>query len=292
MTRILITGASGQLGSYLLSELRSIESTVVAWTGSRSGKQDGFLLQPVDLADRTAVATAFREARPALIVHAAAMSRIDACHQEPARSHQVNVAGTTALAELAQQVGAKLVYVSTDLVFDGRKGRYREQDLPAPLSVYGRTKLEGEQAVLNLPRSAVVRVSLMFGPTRISRPGFFDQQLDRLRGRQAVRLFVDEWRTPLSLRTAARTLLAVAQSDFEGLLHLGGPERMTRWEMGSRLAEHIGADPSLLVATKQAELAWPEPRPADVSLDSSQFRELFPSLSWPLWDAALEELGI
>ena len=289
---ILVTGASGQLGGYLLRELRRRGAAVTAWSGSRRGELFGYEWLPVDLADRELVTASFHQACPAVVIHAGAFSRIDQCHADPAAATRVNEQGTALLAELCEATGTRLVYVSTDLVFDGQRGGYCEDDAPAPLSVYGRTKAAAERAVLGRRRAVVVRISLMFGPSLVGRAAFFDGQLRALRDRVPLRLFSDEWRTPLSLQTAALGLLAVAESDFDGLLHFGGPERMTRLEMGLRLATLLGADPGLIVAVRQADAPLPEPRPRDVSLNSQRFRQIFPRSPWPDWETALTEMGL
>jgi dTDP-4-dehydrorhamnose reductase len=288
--RVLVTGASGQLGSYLLLRLRG-GADVAAWSGTRRGDLFGVPLRPVDLADASAVADAFRRNRPAVVVHAGALARVADCHRDPDRAARVNTAGTVALAGLAAGAGARLVYVSTDLVFDGQRGGYREDDPPAPLSVYGRSKADAEAAVLAVPGGVVARVSLLFGPSLSGRPAFFDEQVAALRaGRPPLTLFTDEWRTPLSLAAAAEALLEVAFSDFTGLLHLGGPERLSRLEMGQRLTAFLGADPSAIVAVTRDQAPAAEPRPRDVSLDSSRWRGLFPGHPWPAWDEALREM--
>ncbi len=287
--RLLITGASGQLGAYLLRELSGRSAAVTAWSGGRAGDLFGARLLPVDLTARDAVVAAFRAARPDVVIHCAALSTVAGCHREPERAESVNVGGTRLLAELAEGAGARLVYVSTDLVFDGEHGGYREGDAPAPLSVYGRTKLRAEGVVRAAPRGLVVRVSLLFGPTLIGRPSFFDQQLAALRQRRPCTLFSDEWRTPLSLPTAARALIALAESDYPGLLHLGGPERLSRLEMGRRLAAFLGAEASVIVPARREEVPAPEPRPRDTSLDSSRWRGLFPRQSWPAFEPSLRE---
>jgi dTDP-4-dehydrorhamnose reductase len=249
-------------------------------------------LRPVDLADPDGLADAFREARPAAVIHAGALATVAACHGDPERAWAVNVRASTAIAELSARAGARLLLVSTDLVFDGEQGWYREADAPAPLSVYGQTKAAAEQAVLAAPRSVVVRVSLLFGPTLIGRPAFFDGQLAALRERRPVTLFEDEWRTPLSLVTAARALAALVRSDCTGVLHLGGPERLSRLDMGRRLAAFLGADPSVLVPTRRQDAPAPERRPRDTSLRSDRWRELFPGQPWPAWEDALGEMGL
>jgi dTDP-4-dehydrorhamnose reductase len=278
--RLLVTGASGQLGSHLLRELRG-NADLVAWSGSRAGELLGVPLVPVDLANPPEVVAAFRTARPEVVIHCAALSRIADCYRDPAQARRVNVTATAALADECGHSGARLVFVSTDLVFDGERGGYREDDLPAPLSVYGRTKHEAEALVLSAPRSIVARVSLLYGPSLNGRASFFDEQAAALRERRNVTLFTDEWRTPLDLTTAARALAALAASDMTGIFHVGGPERLSRYEMGLRLAAALGADASVIVAATRDSVPPPEPRPRDTSLNSSRCRAAFPSILWP-----------
>jgi dTDP-4-dehydrorhamnose reductase len=278
--RVLITGASGQLGSYLIRELRG-GGDLVAWSGSRRGELLGVPLLPLDLTDSGAVTAAFRAARPDVVIHCAALARIADCHRDPDRARRVNVAATAALADECDRSGARLVLVSTDLVFDGERGGYREDDLPSPLSVYARTKRDAEEAARAAARAAVARLSLLYGPSLNDRPSFFDEQAAALRERRPVTLFTDEWRTPLDLATAARALAALAGSEVTGVWHVGGPERLSRYEMGLRLAAALGADPSVIVAATRDEVPAPEPRPRDTSLDASRWRAAFPEVSWP-----------
>jgi dTDP-4-dehydrorhamnose reductase len=290
--RVLVTGSSGQLGAYLLRELRRQGDEVIAWTGTRTGQLFNTPLQRVDLADRDAVATAFRAARPEAVLHAAALASVADCHRDPQRAHAINTRASALLAELAGEAGARLVFVSTDLVFDGERGHYREEDAPNPLSHYGRTKLDAEQAVLPAPRAAVARVSLLFGPHLAGGASFFAQQVRKFREGAAVVCFDDEWRSPLGLHTAAQALLAVLRSGFEGLLHLGGPERLSRADMGRRLAVALGADPAQVTAASRCSLPAAEPRPRDVSLNSTRWRSLFPNQPWPSLEEALSQLEV
>jgi dTDP-4-dehydrorhamnose reductase len=286
--RWLITGASGQLGGYLLRELAASGEPIVAWSGSPRGPLFGVDLRPVDLANPDGVAAAFREARPEGIVHAAALAMVRDCYRDPERARQVNTRGTEILAELAAAAGARFVLTSTDLVFDGERGHYREDDPPGPLSVYGRTKAAAEGPTL-AAGGVVARVSLLYGPTLVGRPAFFGEQVMALRAGKPVTLFEDEWRTPLSLETAVRALLAVARSDFRGVLHVGGPERLSRLEMGRRLAAYLGVDSSVIRVARREEFAAPEPRPRDTSLDSGRWRRLFPGQQWPTLEEALRQ---
>src|SRR5438552_3234202 len=246
--RLLLTGSSGQLGGYVLREIVRGGFPVAAWSGTRTGELFGVDLQPVDLADPDRLAAAFRAAAPTAVVHAGAVAAIAECRRDRARAQRINTEATAILAELAEQAGARFVLVSTDLVFDGEKGWYREQDRPSSLSIYASTKAAAELPVLGIPSGIVLRMSLLFGPSIVGRPYFFDEQVAALRQGRSLTLFSDEWRTPLSLATAARALLAIVRSDFQGVLHLGGPERMSRLEMGQRLAAYLGVNMSGIVA--------------------------------------------
>ncbi|HEV3205047.1 MAG TPA: SDR family oxidoreductase [Gemmataceae bacterium] len=288
--RLLLTGASGQLGGYLLRELQTFNANVTAWTGERTGQKFGVTWRPVDLANQDHVITAFHEAQPSVVIHAGAVTSVADCYRNPIRAEQVNAKATALLTQLAANVRAKFVFTSTDLVFDGKKGSYREQDPPCPLSEYGRSKVAAEKPVLEYSRGTVVRVSLLYGPTLTGRPSFFDNLVDSLRRGRSIALFEDEWRTPLDLETAAQGIVRIADSDFVGLVHLGGPERLSRLEMGFRLAALIGCDPKAIVVSKRDSVRTGESRPRDVALDSSLWRQLFPTQPWRSWKEAIARL--
>jgi dTDP-4-dehydrorhamnose reductase len=288
--RLLITGASGQLGGYLLRELRGTDHDIVAWSGSREGEVFGVPLRRVNVSDPDRVLAAFEDARPDVVIHAGAVTSVTGCYRDPVAACRTNITATAQLCELCNRFGARMVFTSTDLVFDGARGHYREADSAAPLSIYGQTKLDAEAAVMAYLRGAVARLSLLYGPSTVSRPSFFDDQVTALRQRRPITLFSDEWRTPLDFQTAARALLALAESEFAGLLHLGGPQRMNRAEMGHRLAVFLGADPAAIIAANRADVPSPEPRPRDASLDSTRWRALFPGIDWPAYADALRQM--
>jgi dTDP-4-dehydrorhamnose reductase len=260
--RILLTGAGGQLGPYVIDAVSRAGCTLIAWRGR----------EEVDLIDADAVRRAYERAAPEVVIHAAAMSRPALAFAEPEAARAVNVDAARQLVELTDAAGARLIYVSTDMVFDGESAPYRESDPAEPRSVYGRTKLAAENEVLDVAANMVVRVSLLYGPSRRSvSKTLFDQQVAALRAGQGVRLFDDEWRTPLALDDAAAGLVAAALSDARGLYHLGGPERLSRFEMGQQLAELLGADSSCLQRCSRLSIQSDEPRPRDLSLDSARW---------------------
>jgi dTDP-4-dehydrorhamnose reductase len=275
----------------VLRELKRLGLPAHGWSGSSTGELFDCPLQPVDLADADAVAHAFAAAQPKVVLHAAAMAKVADCHRDPGPAQRINGHATGQLAELSRQAGARLLFVSTDLVFDGKCGNYREQDEAAPLSVYGRTKLAGERALLDQANGVVARVSLLYGPSLTGRPTFFDEQVAALTSGRPLNLFVDEWRTPLDLPTAASALVQLLLSDRTGLFHIGGPQRLSRWEMGQEVATLLGKGGASFVAAKQADASAPEPRPRDVSLDSSKWRAGFPELSLPTMREALRRMA-
>ncbi|MGH7134685.1 MAG: SDR family oxidoreductase [Pirellulales bacterium] len=288
--RILVTGAGGLLGRYLLRDLAQTSHTVAAWSGTQSGNAFGMPLAPVPLMDGECVERALALARPDSIIHTAAMAGVASCFRSPDAAWRINVDATRQLAAGASQRSARFIFISTDLVFDGRRGGYSENDVACPLSCYGRTKVAAEQAVLAYGRGLVVRASLLFGPALGPRQSFFDQQIEALRSGSSCPLFIDEWRTPLALSTAASAIATLAESDFTGLLHLGGPERMSRFEMGMRLARAFDLDGGNLVAVGRDSAHADEERPRDVSLDSGRWRQLFPDHPWPGFEQALREM--
>jgi dTDP-4-dehydrorhamnose reductase len=289
--RILVTGATGQLGAYAVRELVGRGFEVVAWGHSRAAIVHGIPSHSVDLVDVLTVERAFFDAAPDVVIHCAAMAAVSDCARDPNRADAVNVSGTAGLTRLAESAGIRLVFVSTDLVFDGENAPYGEDAERSPLSVYGRTKALAEDAVCKRPRNAVIRVSLLFGPSGSDRKNYFDSQVAAIRGGAPLQLFHDEWRTPLDLATAAKALVAVADSSFSGLLHVGGPERMSRLELGERLAQFLGVRSDQIQAVSRSA-ACGEPRPRDTSLNSSNWRALFPAIRWPRLEEALKDIGV
>jgi dTDP-4-dehydrorhamnose reductase len=265
MAPIWVTGATGLLGGWTSRHLRSRGCEVFD--------------DRVDLEDAVVVERTFHAVKPSAIVHCAAISAIADCARDPERARRINVEATGRLAKLSAIYGTRLVYVSSDLVFDGEAAPYVEDATTGPTSTYGTTKADAEVAVLcaSPDRDVVVaRISLLYGPTCTTRRGFFDTMADALRTPSGppLRLFEDEWRTPLSLRRAAQALHLLVGSDVTGIVHVGGPERMSRLDMGRRLAAVLGVS-DVCIAPARRSSAGGEPRPRDVSLDSRRFRERF-----------------
>ncbi|MCP5426308.1 MAG: NAD(P)-dependent oxidoreductase [Gammaproteobacteria bacterium] len=265
----LITGAGGYLGSMLMRMaaargpvVGTIHQTAVDDSANRT-------LPPLDLCDREQARRVLHAVAPTVIIHCAAMADFNRCALDPARARAVNVQGAANLAEGAADIGARLIHLSTDLVFSGDRGQYTEQDVPDPQSEYGRTKYAAERVVQACCENAViVRPALIFGSSPSGRSSFTEQILQRLKRGETVPLFEDEYRTPVSLTTLCDQLLELALGDHRGVFHLGGPERLSRFQFGRRLASALGLNDELIIGGSYKDHVFADPRPADCSLRS------------------------
>jgi dTDP-4-dehydrorhamnose reductase len=261
--KLLVTGASGYLGSELLRQALAAGHDVVGCALTR--RPHATRARLLDLRDATAVERLLSAERPQAVIHTAYV-------QDGPQAWSTNVGGSENVATSARAAGARLIHLSTDLVFDGRAGRpYREQDEPLPLTPYGRSKLEAERRVVAIdPSALVVRSSLLYGgrePCRHER-----MALDAAAGRVHAVWFEDEIRTPVAVADVAAALLELVTIDLAGVLHLGGPERLSRYELARALVIAAGADADALVSGSAAGLE--PPRPRDCSLDSTRARSL------------------
>jgi dTDP-4-dehydrorhamnose reductase len=263
--RILVTGAGGLLGGRLAS-LFSAQHSVTTARHVAPGPS-GLPSVALDLLEPSSIAAALDTARPEAVLHCAALADADRCEREPALAAALN---ERACAALGRECQARLVALSTDLVFDGRRSPVSEDDAPAPLLLYARTKLAGEEAVLAEARgSAVVRVALIVGRGFGPRGSASESIAWALRAGRPLRLFTDQYRTPVDPDSIAAATLALCAGSGTGRYHLGGPERVSRYELGLRTAAVLGLPTTALTPITQAD-APGAPRPADVSFDSSR----------------------
>ena len=276
--RWLITGASGQLGSHVVRQLATEGRgvTILALARQPDVGTEGVAVRQAELADLDALYAAVTEFKPTHVAHLGAMTAVGDCHRQPAVAERVNIEATRVLAVAA--AGARFVFSSTDMVFDGEAAPYGEADLPRPLSHYGRTKAAAEQALADIPNTLVVRIPLLYGFPRSRRQTTFVQQIAALRAGQPLRLFSDEHRTPVWLADAARAVIGLARSGLSGVIHVSGPQRLSRYELLARCADLLGLPARHLVAVSRLDIAAAEPRPADLSLDGRRFAEAFPQL--------------
>lgn len=278
MERWLVTGASGQLGGHVLQVLVGDTQKKNLLAISRSGiAETSIPSQSIELSDFSTLRSAVKQFRPTHVLHIGAMTAVGDCYQQPEHARIVNCAATEVLARAAADQQARFLFVSTDMVFAGTAAPYRETDAAAPLSHYGRTKRAAEELLAGIPGSLTVRLPLLFGLPRAARAATFASQIDSLRAGRPLKLFADEYRTPLWLPDAATALLLLARSAECGVIHVAGPERLSRFEMIAKAARTLNIPEPKLEPVSRLSIAAAEPRPADLSLDDGVFRSRFPN---------------
>ncbi len=262
---MLVTGGSGYLGGWIVRLARD-EWDVTATYLSRAVDEPGADWRQLDVRDAVAVEALVDEVRPQVIVHTASLN--------PGRGSDfdaVNAGGSGNIARAAAGIGAQLVHISTDVVFDGQKGSYVEDDPPNPITPYGRSKALAEEAVLASGAEAViVRTSLIYGwrPT-VARA--VQWMIDDLQAGKSVRLWTDELRCPIWVESLAAAVVELAESDYVGILHIAGAQPLSRYEFGVRMLRFHGVDPSPVLPTPSPK---DKLRPLDCTLDCSRARAL------------------
>jgi dTDP-4-dehydrorhamnose reductase len=263
----IITGAAGLIGQYFLK-------TAARW--APEWEVHSLTRDDVDLTDHHAVERMWRSLKPDAVIHCAALSRTKDCEQDPQLARRINVEATAHLARLSKDI--PFIFLSSGEVFDGRRGWYREEDEALPINMYGKTKLEAEQYVLQNPRHTVVRIVLTAGASQHGDRSFVEDMCRSVKGGKKVTLYGDEFRCPLPAGAIARSVWEVLDKDASGLYHLGGRERLSRWEIGQALLRWYPELQGHLVEGSVGGHAG-APRPADLSLNCEKIQAL---LSFPI----------
>lgn len=267
--KILVTGAAGQIGHRVVLHLAARHHVVAALrTGGIPGI-DGVMM---DIAEPLSVRIAVDHVMPDAVVHCAAMTNADECEKNRGLCRRVNVDGTRALADEAARAEARMIYVSTDLVFDGKKGNYTEDDTPNPLSYYAETKLEGERIVAaSTADFAIARTTIVVGKGGLPPRGFACWLVDTLRAGKKVRLYTDQFRSHFYLGDCAAAIGLMVEQKLTGLYHLSPGRKESRYTFGVALAEKLGLDRSLIEAIHMDDAAMDAKRPKDCSLSNTKF---------------------
>lgn len=269
METLLVVGASGLLGGRVAALARRSFDVVGTHRGT-APKLDG--VRFVELhKERTEDGMALvRSLKPSAVVDTAALHNVDRCEEERDLAWQVNAGATGALARVTHDVGGRYLFVSTDFVFDGTKGGYRESDVPRPVNYYGETKLGGEHAVLaTSPEHLVVRPSVVFGwdDTRLN---FATWVLASLKEGKSVSVATDWIGSPTFADSLAEGILRLLPVPEGGVYHLAGAEALSRHAFAVRLATAFGLDPTAAKPVPSADLKLKAPRPRDSSLSSAK----------------------
>jgi len=271
--RLLVTGANGLLGSTLVRQATAAgHATIAAYHSTRPGI--GTEQVQLDITDEKAVERIVGQSDVDAVVNCAAMTDVDGCETATDEAEAVNAVAPERLAEHASEQNAQFVHVSTDYVFDGEADTpYTPDAEPAPVQVYGRTKLAGERTVLNThPEAFVPRLSFVYGRHGATDEltGFPAWVRDQLQAGESVPLFTDQWVTPTRAGQAATTILDALDAKLSGRAHVAARSCVTPFEFGERLAQELDADASLLAQGSTEDIDRTAERPSYTCLDVSK----------------------
>ena len=272
--KVLVTGGTGLLGYWLVDAFLSKGFEVYATFNEKNPPGLEARWVRMNLEDPGSIAGVAREVKPDILIHSAAYTDVDGCELNKAKAYRVNYLGTELLVKAFRDL-EYFVYISTDYVFDGERGLYKEDDLPAPVNYYGLSKLLGETAVRAVlsGRSIVVRVSGLYGYSPTGKKNFGIIALEKLLRREPVEAFIDQWLSPTYIRFLAGALVKLTELKPTGVLHLAG-ERLSRYEFAVSLARVLGVEGELVKPKPLGSIKFPARRPRDSSLDVSKAREL------------------
>jgi dTDP-4-dehydrorhamnose reductase len=244
--RLLVIGSTGFVGSRW-SRAAAARFDVVG--AARHPQPDNREIR-LDITDPASVRAAFDQVRPACVTLLAALSDIDRCQREPELAERLNVGGAANVARQCARFGARLLYTSTDAVFDGTRGLYREDDPPTPPNLYGETKARAEAAIADiLPSATIARLSLVLGTSaRAGGNSYLQKVIANLRAGNQIISPTYEMRNPIDVITLCEffTELTVA-TDAAGIFHVGASDKISRYDLARAIAERLGHDPALIV---------------------------------------------
>ncbi len=270
MKKILITGASGFLGWNLCQEAANQGYNIYGTYFSHWGEIPGINQIKIDLKDFTELKQLFHQIKPDAVIHLAAASQPNYCQKHPQESQVINVTISCNIAGICADNSIPLVFTSTDLVFNGLNPPYKETDPVTPVNIYGEQKVMAERDILEIyPLATVCRMPLMFGYGGLIAQSFIQPMLKMLREGTELNLFIDEFRTITSGKTAAKGLLLALVNNYHGILHLGGKERISRYDFIELVLDVFQIRKGKITACRQADVKMAAARPPDVSLDSS-----------------------
>jgi dTDP-4-dehydrorhamnose reductase len=273
---VLVTGANGLVGSCVVARLAAAgEKVVAAGRGPRRGGPAAAEYVELDLRQPEALRALVRSSGARAVIHCAAMTDVDGCEKDPVQAFTINAGGTEAAALGCRDVGARLVALSTDYVFDGERGPYTEDDAPNPRGVYARTKRAGEEAALLLaPDCAVARVAVVYSGRPGAKRTYALTAAEQLLAGKEVRAFQDQVISPTLADNAAEMVVGLWRSGQAGIWHCAGGSIVSRVEFCRALARKLRADERLVVPVPLSSVKLAAPRPAHSGLVVERIRRL------------------
>jgi dTDP-4-dehydrorhamnose reductase len=264
--KVLVTGANGLLGQELINLLLEKDFEVIATSKGSSRLRikaiRNLSYKDLDIIDGLASNKILAECKPDVIIHAAAMTQVDQCELNKIDCYNINVTATRFLIEAAKEINAKFIYISTDFIFDGLSGPYKEDDEPKPLNYYGSTKLSAETEVMESGLEwTIVRTVLVIGNAEATRSNIISWVKEKLERGEKIKVVDDQFRTPTYTEDLAKGIILVVEKNARGIFHISGKDLLTPYQIAIKTAEHFRLDSSLIEKADATSFSQPALRP-------------------------------
>jgi dTDP-4-dehydrorhamnose reductase len=268
--KVVVTGSNGFVAGSVIAQVPASWEVHAIARSEETDPQAGVVYHRLDLLELEVLEELIRTIKPDAIIHTAAMANIDFCEVNQLMAEAVNVGTTSLLAKVSGEIGAKLVFCSTDTVFDGIKGSYTETDEPHAINFYAETKVTAEDIVLKASdKNVVARLSLVMGlPVKGEGNSFLSDIIRKLSNGEEVKFPENEIRTPVDVITLGGALVELADNDFGGIIHLAGSTRINRYEMALQIARELELPITTIARINSNAMPGRAPRPDDASMNN------------------------
>ena len=262
-----MTGSAGLIGQQLVKDLS--ESNQVFSSYNESIPEFGEPIR-MDLRDQTEISRVFNEKKPDIVIHLGAMTDVDHCERDKSSATEINAKSTEIIAKECSNQNSFLVYLSTDYVFDGSSGMYKETDTTNPIGHYGKSKLDGERSVENFSSEyCIARTSTPFG-LQSKKKSFPTWIIENLEQKNQINVLTDQITSPTYIPNLSQMLIEIAERKITGILHVSGASKMSRYDMACMIADKLDYDQSLLNPAIMSQMNWDAERPKNSSFDVSK----------------------
>ncbi len=254
------------LGQELIALLLQKKHEVIATSKGPSRIQTGpgsnITYKELDITDGLAIQQVLAESRPDVVIHAAAMTQVDDCELDKITCYNINVTATRFLVEASKEVRTRIIYISTDFIFDGEAGPYKEDDEPKPLNYYGSTKLSAETEIIESGLEwSIIRTVLVIGTAVGTRSNIISWVRDKLTKGEKIKVVDDQFRTPTFTEDLAKGILLVVEKKATGIYHISGKDLLTPYQIALKTADHFHLDHSLIEKADVTSFSQPAVRP-------------------------------
>jgi dTDP-4-dehydrorhamnose reductase len=265
--KFLVTGSAGLIGRQVVKDLSETHEVFSCY--NKSKPEHGNIIK-MDLLNHEMISNVMSEKKPDVVIHLGAMTAVDLCDTQQDNALKINSQATEILAKECSKINSFMVYVSTDYVFNGNSGLYKENDVTNPLGFYGKSKLLGEKSIQNFSSNwCIARTSTPFGlhPTKKSFPIWV---IENLQKQKQIDVLTDQFTSPTYVPSLSRMLIEISERHLTGIIHVAGASKISRYEMASLVSDKLGLDGKLLREISINDIKWEAQRPKDSSLNVSK----------------------